>query len=66
AIDGPVIGKVVASGSNKFEKSDLVLGEFTWAEYSLVKETSILRKLDSSEFPLTYHLGVLGTSTFVE
>ncbi|MED6216607.1 hypothetical protein PIB30_009200 [Stylosanthes scabra] len=60
AIDGPVIGKVVASGNSKFEKGDLVLGVFTWAEYSLVKETSILRKLDSSEFPLTYHLGVLG------
>ncbi|XP_061362821.1 2-alkenal reductase (NADP(+)-dependent)-like [Gastrolobium bilobum] len=60
AIDGVVIGKVVASGNAKFEKDDLVMGVFTWAEYSLVKEESILNKLESSEFPLTYHLGVLG------
>ncbi|XLT08841.1 hypothetical protein HN51_054634 [Arachis hypogaea] len=60
AIDGPVIGKVVASGNNKFVKDDLVLGVFTWAEYCFVKETTIMRKLEPSEFPLTYHLGVLG------
>ncbi|XP_020966205.1 uncharacterized protein LOC107618007 isoform X3 [Arachis ipaensis] len=59
AIDGPVIGKVVASGNNKFVKDDLVLGVFTWAEYCFVKETTIMRKLEPSEFPLTYHLGVL-------
>ncbi|QHO34304.1 hypothetical protein HN51_027863 [Arachis hypogaea] len=60
AIDGPGIGKVVASGNNKFVKGDLVLGVFTWAEYCLVKERTIMRKLEPSEFPLTYHLGVLG------
>ncbi|XP_047177252.1 2-alkenal reductase (NADP(+)-dependent)-like [Vigna umbellata] len=60
AIDGAVIGKVVASGNAKFQKDDLVLGVFTWAQYSLVKEGSILRKLESSEFPLSYYLGVLG------
>ncbi|KAL4286906.1 hypothetical protein AHAS_Ahas19G0133000 [Arachis hypogaea] len=59
AIDGPVIGKVVASGNNKFVKDDLVLGVFTWAEYCFVKERTIMRKLEPSEFPLTYHLGVL-------
>ena len=60
AIDALVIGNVVASGNAKFEKDDLVLGVFTWAEYSLVKEGSIIKKLEPSEFPLTYHLGVLG------
>ncbi|XP_061348047.1 2-alkenal reductase (NADP(+)-dependent)-like [Gastrolobium bilobum] len=62
AIDAIVIGKVVASGNAKFEKDDLVKGVFNWAEYSLVKEDSILNKLESSEFPLTYQLGVLGFS----
>ncbi|KAJ1412295.1 Polyketide synthase, enoylreductase domain [Sesbania bispinosa] len=62
AIDGPVVGKVVASGNAKFQKDDLVMGTFTWAEYSLVKEGSIIQKLESSEFPLTYYLGVLGFS----
>ncbi|TKY73186.1 2-alkenal reductase (NADP(+)-dependent) [Spatholobus suberectus] len=60
AIDGVSIGKVVASGTAKFEKDDLVMGVFTWAEYSLVKEGNIIKKLDSSEFPPSYHLGVLG------
>ncbi|KAK7327692.1 hypothetical protein VNO77_21780 [Canavalia gladiata] len=62
AIDALVIGKVVASGNAKFEKDDLVMGVFSWAEYSLVKEGSIIKKLESSEFPLSYHLGVLGFS----
>lgn len=60
AIDGAVIGKVVASGNAKFQKDDLVLGVFTWAEYSLVKEGNIIKKIESSEFSLSYHLGVLG------
>ncbi|KAL9314319.1 hypothetical protein ACSQ67_019771 [Phaseolus vulgaris] len=59
-IDGAVIGKVVVSGNAKFQKDDLVLGVFTWAEYSLVKEGSIIKRLESSEFPLSYHLGILG------
>jgi len=50
----------VTSGNAKFEKDDLVMGVFTWAEYSVVKEQSIIKKLESFEFPLTYHLGVLG------
>ncbi|XP_027329614.1 2-alkenal reductase (NADP(+)-dependent)-like [Abrus precatorius] len=62
AIDALVIGKVVASGNAKFEKDDLVMGVFTWAEYCVVKEESIIKKIDSSEFPLSYHLGVLGFS----
>lgn len=62
AIDAPVIGEVVASGNPMFKVNDLVMGKFTWAEYSLVKQGSILNKIDSSEFPLTYYLGILGFS----
>ncbi|KAK7327748.1 hypothetical protein VNO77_21838 [Canavalia gladiata] len=62
AVDALAIGKVVASGNAMFEKDDLVMGVFTWAEYSLVKEGSIIKKLESSEFPLSYYLGVLGFS----
>ncbi|XP_058727707.1 2-alkenal reductase (NADP(+)-dependent)-like [Vicia villosa] len=62
AIVAPVIGKVVASGNPKFQKDDLVMGSFTWAQYSVVKEQSITNKIDSTEFPLTYYLGVLGCS----
>ncbi|TKY73180.1 2-alkenal reductase (NADP(+)-dependent) [Spatholobus suberectus] len=62
AIDSSAIGKVVASGNAKFQKDDLVMGFFTLAEYSLVKEDSITHKIESPEFPLSYHLGVLGFS----
>ncbi|KAK7327747.1 hypothetical protein VNO77_21837 [Canavalia gladiata] len=60
--DAPGIGKVVASGNAKFQKGDLVMGNLTWAEYSLVKEGNIVNKIESSEFPLSYHIGVLGMS----
>ncbi|KAL2349271.1 hypothetical protein Fmac_003271 [Flemingia macrophylla] len=60
AINGPAIGKVVASGHAKFHKDDVVWGIFNWAEYSLVKERNIIKKIESFEFPLSYHLGVLG------
>ncbi|MED6193380.1 hypothetical protein PIB30_018909 [Stylosanthes scabra] len=60
AIDALVIGKVVYSGNAKFEKEDLVMGVFSWAEYSLIKEENIIKKLEPSQFPLTYHIGVLG------
>ncbi|KAL5098562.1 hypothetical protein RYX36_002889 [Vicia faba] len=33
AIVAPVISKVVASGNAKFQKDDLVIGSFTWAQY---------------------------------
>ncbi|QHN77234.1 uncharacterized protein DS421_19g650880 [Arachis hypogaea] len=45
-IDGPCIGHVVASGNAKFKKGDFVVGVFTWAEYSVVKKGSIMKKLD--------------------
>ncbi|KAI4335736.1 hypothetical protein L6164_014350 [Bauhinia variegata] len=61
-VDGIAVGKVVASRNPKFEKDDLVVGVFTWAEYSLVKEVNIINKLETSEFPLSYHIGVLGFS----
>ena len=65
AIDAVAVGKIVASGSPKYGKDDLVLGVFTWAEYSLVKEGAIINKLEPSGFPLTYHLGVLGNYVLI-
>ncbi|KAE7998871.1 hypothetical protein FH972_003369 [Carpinus fangiana] len=61
-IDAYGVGKVVASGNPRFEKDDLVVGVITWGEYSVVKEGTILNKLDPMGFPQTYHLGVLGFS----
>ncbi|WOH05994.1 hypothetical protein DCAR_0625417 [Daucus carota subsp. sativus] len=62
AIDAYGVGKVVASGHPDFEKDDLVIGLISWGEYSIVKEGSILNKLNSLGFPYTYHVGILGFS----
>ncbi|KAI7751999.1 hypothetical protein M8C21_018826 [Ambrosia artemisiifolia] len=35
-----------------------------WAEYTIVKTENMLRRLDTLEFPLSYHVGILGTSGF--
>lgn len=51
---------MVASGNPNFEKDDLVVGFITWGEYSVLKEGTILNKLDTVGFPLTYHVGILG------
>lgn len=60
AIDAYGVGKVVASGHPDFEKDDLVIGLISWGEYSIVKEGSILNKLNSLGFPYSYHVGILG------
>ncbi|KAK7849407.1 2-alkenal reductase (nadp(+)-dependent) [Quercus suber] len=54
-IDTHGVAKVVASGNPNFEKDDL-------GEYSVLKEGTILNKLDLMGFPLTYHVGILGYS----
>ncbi|XP_021760815.1 2-alkenal reductase (NADP(+)-dependent)-like [Chenopodium quinoa] len=61
-INGNGIGKVVASGHPKFQKGDLVIGLVIWAQYAVVEKVNLLRKLDPMELPLSYHLGILGTS----
>ncbi|KAK1377627.1 hypothetical protein POM88_024371 [Heracleum sosnowskyi] len=60
AIDAYGVAKVVASGHPDFEKDDLVIGLISWGEYSIVKEGSILNKLNSLGFPYSYHVGILG------
>lgn len=55
------VAEVVDSDDSKFEKGDIVKGIVHWAQYSVVKAgESALMKLDTLEFPLTYHLGILG------
>ncbi|RWR97935.1 2-alkenal reductase NADP+-dependent-like protein [Cinnamomum micranthum f. kanehirae] len=58
-IDAYGIGKVVASANPDFEKDDIVVGLLGWEEYSVVRSAFFLRKIDSTEFPLSYHAGLL-------
>ncbi|KAG7989207.1 hypothetical protein I3843_03G226500 [Carya illinoinensis] len=61
-IDAYGVARVVASGSSKFEKDDLVVGLIAWGEYSVQKEGNMLSKLDPMGFLLTHHVGILGFS----
>ncbi|PIA50039.1 hypothetical protein AQUCO_01300639v1 [Aquilegia coerulea] len=63
AIDAYGVGRIVESGNPEFEKGDLVVGFIGWEEYSLVRGGATdcaLRKIDTSELPLSNHVGILG------
>ncbi|KAL9361652.1 hypothetical protein Peur_044437 [Populus x canadensis] len=54
------VAKVLVSRHPEFVKDDLVVGFIHWGDYS-VQKVEMLRKLEPTiEFPLSYHLGVLG------
>ncbi|PHT39074.1 hypothetical protein CQW23_22647 [Capsicum baccatum] len=62
-IDTNGVGRVLASHRPDFKKDDLVAGFLIWGEYTMVKEGSLLNKLDPSlAFHLSYHVGVFGFS----
>ncbi|KAI3781914.1 hypothetical protein L2E82_11942 [Cichorium intybus] len=61
-ISGSGVGRVVASKHPDFQKNDIVYGSLEWAEYTIFKNGNMLWKLDTKEFPLSYHIGVFGTS----
>ncbi|XP_057967226.1 2-alkenal reductase (NADP(+)-dependent)-like isoform X2 [Malania oleifera] len=62
AISAHGVGRVVASGNPDFEEGDLVVGLFSWGEFSIIRGSGIVRKLDPLGFPPSYHVGVLGSS----
>ncbi|KDP32397.1 hypothetical protein JCGZ_13322 [Jatropha curcas] len=62
AIEAYGVGKVVVSGNPKLEKDDLVVGHLKWEEYTVIKEVDRLNRLDAMGFPLSYHVGIFGSS----
>ncbi|KAK1439113.1 hypothetical protein QVD17_04928 [Tagetes erecta] len=60
----PIIGhgvaKVLDSSHPDFKKGDLVWGLINWEEYSLIKDTSSLMKIQHTDVPLSYYTGILG------
>uniref|UniRef100_A0A1D1Z837 NADP-dependent alkenal double bond reductase P1 n=1 Tax=Anthurium amnicola TaxID=1678845 RepID=A0A1D1Z837_9ARAE len=62
AIDALGIGVVVASGDPEWEREDLVVGVLGWEEYTTVRPGTLLTKVTTKEFPLSYHVSVLGSS----
>uniref|UniRef100_A0ACD5WTH0 Uncharacterized protein n=1 Tax=Avena sativa TaxID=4498 RepID=A0ACD5WTH0_AVESA len=64
-IDATGAGEVVASACAEYEVGDVVAGLLAWEEYTLFRPgpAALIAKVDaSSDFPLSYHVGVLGTS----
>ena len=45
--------------ANKFKKGDTVIGMLPWATHA-VKEEDKLRKIETTDVPVSYYLGVLG------
>ncbi|MCD7036504.1 NADP-dependent oxidoreductase [Metabacillus sp. GX 13764] len=58
-IQGGVVGEVVQSNSDSFERGDVVVGMLGWQEYSAASEKDI-RKIDPTIAPVTTALGILG------
>ncbi|XP_051199971.1 NADP-dependent alkenal double bond reductase P2 [Lolium perenne] len=59
------VGEVVASACPEYEVGDVVAGVLAWEEYTLFRPSPavLMVKVDaSSGFPLSYQVGVLGTS----
>ncbi|KAF7840172.1 2-alkenal reductase (NADP(+)-dependent) [Senna tora] len=66
AIEGFGVSKVVHSDNPNFKPGDLISGFTGWEEYSLIKKTELLRKIQQDDdIPLSYHLGLLGDRVFV-
>ena len=57
---GSAVGQVVMSANPEFESGDTVLGNVEFSEYVIVTKGKGLEKVDSSQAPLSYYLGVLG------
>ncbi|MDB5744178.1 MAG: NADP-dependent oxidoreductase [Polaromonas sp.] len=59
---GGTVGEVVQSRSPKFQPGDQVAGMGGWQQYSVVKadQPGALRKVDTSQVPLSHYLGAVG------
>jgi NADPH-dependent curcumin reductase CurA len=51
---------VVDSTHPGFGAGDIVSGMTGWEDYSLIENPEQLNKIQQSDIPLSYHLGLLG------
>lgn len=63
-IEGFGVAKVLASDHPSFKSGDFVSGLTGWEEYSLIQKPDQLRKIQSEDLPLSYHVGLLGMDFF--
>ncbi|KAE8664758.1 NADP-dependent alkenal double bond reductase P1 [Hibiscus syriacus] len=65
AIEGFGVAKVLDSDNPDFKPGDFISGLTGWEEYSLIRSTWQLRKIQPDHsIPLSYHLGLLGMPGF--
>ena len=59
---GGTVGEVVESRSPKFQPGDQVVGMGGWQQFSMVNaaEPGALRKVDTTQVPLSHYLGAVG------
>ncbi|KAK4436622.1 2-alkenal reductase (NADP(+)-dependent) [Sesamum alatum] len=60
AITGYGVARIVDSSHPNFKKGDLVWGMTGWEEYSLIRSTQGLFKIQHTDVPLSYYTGILG------
>ncbi|KAK4403278.1 2-alkenal reductase (NADP(+)-dependent) [Sesamum angolense] len=60
AITGYGVARIVDSSHPNFKKGDLVWGVTGWEEYSLIRSTQGLFKIQHTDVPLSYYTGILG------
>ncbi|KAM0925959.1 hypothetical protein ACQ4PT_003830 [Festuca glaucescens] len=63
-IEGLGVARVVDSTHPGFAAGDIVSGMTGWEEYSLIEKPEQLNKIQQSDIPLSYHLGLLGMPGF--
>lgn len=58
-LNGHILGKVIESQSDAFQKEDIVIGMLSWKRYNTV-DASQINKVASTEVPLYLYLSTLG------
>lgn len=65
ALEGFGVSKVIHSDNPNFKAGDLITGFTGWEEYSLIRRTDQLRKIQPDDrIPLSFHVGLLGMPGF--
>lgn len=59
-VEGFGVSKVIDSDNPNFKPGDIVSCFTGWEEYTLLRNTEQLRKVQPDDIPLSYHIGLLG------
>ncbi|KAG6402342.1 hypothetical protein SASPL_139220 [Salvia splendens] len=63
-VEGFGVSKVIDSDNPNFKPGDIVSCFTGWEEYTLLRNTEQLRKVQPDDIPLSYHIGLLGMPGF--